>query len=105
MGVRDFTSLFFIDSEANQVFVYGTRPYAFYGMAILKLNALIKKNEYSKNWEALVTKYLTLTAKEISELSGNPRRESEIFLNELIDKGMLDKSTTWNGAIWNTQKL
>ncbi|MCE9538197.1 MAG: DsbA family protein [Bacteroidetes bacterium] len=105
MGVRGFPSLFFIDSDGNKEFVYGSKPYAFYETSILKLDPTIIKNEYSKNWEALFSKHPTLTAKEFSELSGNPRKESEIFLNELTEKGMLGKSTTKNGAIWNLLKL
>ena len=40
------------------------------------------------------------TAKEFSELSGTPRIESEKLLNELSDKGALDKLTTKNGSMW-----
>lgn len=104
MGVRGFPTMFFIDNEGNKEFVYGSKAYVFYEMAILKLNPTIKKTEYLKNWEALFTKYPTLTAKEFSELSGNPRKESEILLNELTEKGMLEKFTTKNGAIWNLLK-
>ncbi len=101
MRVRGFPSLFVIDDAGNQEFVYGTKPYAFYEMAVLKLNPSIQKKEYSKNWEALFLKYETLTAKEFSELSGTPRMESEILLNDLVTKGMLGKLTTKNGSIWN----
>jgi len=100
MGARGFPSMFFINSEANQEFVYGSKPYVFYEMAILKLNPTIKKNEYHKNWESLFSKYPTLTAKEFSELSGNPRKESELMLNELTIKGILSKTTTKNGSLW-----
>ncbi|MBK8500918.1 MAG: DsbA family protein [Saprospiraceae bacterium] len=103
-GVRGFPSMFFIDDAGNQEFVYGTKAYAFYEMAILKLNPSIQKNEYSKNWEFFFSKYATLTAKEFSELSGNPRKESEVLLNELSDKGLLGKTNTKNGAIWNLIK-
>ena len=44
------------------------------------------------------------TAKEFSELSGTPRIESEKLLNELSDKGALDKLTTKNGSIWTIKK-
>lgn len=101
MGARGFPSLFFIDNAGNQEFVYGSKPYVFYEMAILKLNATITKDEYSKNWEALFAKYPTLTAREFSELSGNPRKESETLLNEWTEKGKLGKTSTKNGAIWN----
>ena len=104
LGVRGFPTIFFIDEAGNRETVYGTRPYAFYEMAILKLNPNTTKSEYSKNWESLFSIYPTLTAKEYSELSGTPRMESEKVLNELSDKGALDKLTTKNGSMWTIKK-
>lgn len=103
LGVRGFPSMFFVDGAGNKEFVYGTKPYAFYEMAILKLNPSITKSEYGKNWESLFSKYNTLTAKEYAELSGTPRVDSEIFLNELSNKANLKKFITKNGAIWKFQ--
>ena len=51
----------------------------------------------------LFSKYPSLTAKEFSELSGTPRRESEKQLNELVAKGKLEKLTTKNGSIWTVK--
>ncbi|MBK5214758.1 MAG: DsbA family protein [Flavobacteriaceae bacterium] len=93
-GVRGFPTIFFLDESGNKEIVYGARPYAFYEMAILKLNPNVAKSEYSKNWETLFEIYPTLTAKEFSELSGTPRNESEKQLNELVVKGNLEKLTT-----------
>jgi len=100
-GVRGFPTIFFMDDSGNQELVYGSKPYAFYETAVLKLNPSAPKTEYSKNWETLFGKYHSLTAKEFSELSGTPRKESEKLLNELSDSGTLDKWTTKNGSIWN----
>lgn len=99
-GARGFPTIFFLDSAGNKEIVYGAKPYAFYEMAILKLNANITKSEYSKNWESLFSKYHSLTAKEFSVLSGNPRNESETLLDELSSSGTLEKLTTKNGSIW-----
>lgn len=99
-GARGFPTMFFIDEAGNQEMVYGSRSYAFYEIAILKLKPSIQKSEYSKTWESLFSNFHTLTAKEFSELSGTPRKDSETLLNELTEKGKLDKFTTKNGAIW-----
>ncbi len=99
-GVRGFPTLFFTDNSGNKEIVYGSKPYPFYETAILKLNPSIPKNEYSKNQEALFSKYHSLTAKEFSVLADTPGKESEKLLNELSDKGILEKLTTRNGAIW-----
>lgn len=99
-GVRGFPTLFFMDSTGNTEMIYGTKPYAFYETAILKLHETAVKSEYSKNWETLFSKFKTLTAKEFSVLSGTPRAESEKLLNELELKGQLEKLSTKNGSIW-----
>lgn len=104
LGVRGFPTVFFMDDSGETEVVYGSRPYAFYEMAILKLNPNADKREYSKNWETLFNLYPTLTAKEFSELSGTPRAESEAYLNELSSKGLLEKLTTKNGSIWKAIK-
>ncbi|WP_072348201.1 DsbA family protein [Flavobacteriaceae bacterium A100] len=104
LGVRGFPTMFFVDEAGNQETVYGTRPYAFYEMAILKLNPNTKKSEYSKTWENLFAIYPTLTAKEFSELSGTPRADSEKQLNDLVSAGKLKTYTTKNGSIWKITK-
>lgn len=100
LGVRGFPTMFFVDADGNKELVYGTKPYAFYEMAILKLNPSATKNEYDKNWKYLFSTYSSLTAKEFSELSGTPRAASELLLNQLSDQGVLEKWTTKNGYLW-----
>lgn len=104
MGVRGFPTMYFIDDTGNKELVYGSRPYAFYEMAILKLNPDIRKKEYSKKWEELFEHYNSLSAKEFSELSGMPRTESGTFLKELSTKGELEQLKTKNGSIWINNK-
>jgi len=104
-GVRGFPTLFFFDHSDNHEMLYGSRPYAFFEMAVLKLYPVAVKNEYRKDWEALFAIYPSLTAKEYSELSGTSRKESEAILNELTAKEILEKFTTKNGAIWSIKKV
>ena len=99
-GVRGFPTMFFIDKAGHKEMVYGSKPYAFYETAVLKLHPTVMKSEYSKTWEALFSKYISLTAKEFSELSGTPRVDSEKLLNDLVTKRHLEKLTTKNGSIW-----
>ncbi len=100
LGVRGFPTLFFLDDVGNKAIVYGSKPYAFYETAILKLKFNATKSEYTKNWETLFAIYPSLTAREFSELSGTPRNESENLLNELCKNEILQKLTTKNGSIW-----
>lgn len=99
-GVRGFPTMFFVDENGNKEFVYGSKPYSFYEVAVLKLAPTARKSEYKKSWEDLFSKYQTLTAKEFSELSGTPRKESEQLLDDLTLKGKLEKLTTKNGSLW-----
>lgn len=100
LGVRGFPTIFFFDENGTKETVYGSKPYAFYEMAVLKLNPNAVKKEYRKDWETLFAQYPSLTTKEFSELSGTPRAESESMLNALSRKGTLDKLTTKNGSMW-----
>jgi putative protein-disulfide isomerase len=99
-GVRSFPTMFFVDSLGQREIVIGSKPYAFYETAVIKIHPTVVKKEYSKDWETLFSIYHSLTAKEFSELSGVLRVESEIRLNELVTKGYLENLTTKNGSIW-----
>ncbi len=99
-GVRGFPTMFFLDAAGNKEMVYGSKPYALYEGAVLKLSPTAEKAEYRKDWETLFGKYNSLTAKEFSVLSGMPRADSEVMLNELAGKGALEKIVTKNGGIW-----
>lgn len=101
LGVRGFPTMFFMDDKGNSSFVYGSKPYPFYEVALLELAPNAIKSEHKKSWEDLFAKYPTLTAKEFSELSGIGRMDSEQLLNELAAAERLKKRTTKNGAIWS----
>lgn len=102
-GIRGFPTIYILNNDGNKEVIYGSKPYALYEAAILKLDATIIKSEYSKSWETLFSKYASLTAKEFSILSGTPRNESEDLLNRLSDDGKLKKTNTKNGSIWLTK--
>jgi len=105
LGVRGFPTMFFVDDKGNKEYVYGSKPYSFYEVAVLKLAPTAIKTEYKKGWEELFAKFSTLTAKEFAELSVTPRKESEQFLDELTAKGKLEKRTTKNGSIWKLKNI
>lgn len=99
-GVRGFPSLFFTDSSGNTEFVYGTKPYAVFENALLKLAGSAPKSDYVKTWESLFYKFKTLTNREYSELSGMPKNESMELLNDLTEKGILENRITKNGSMY-----
>ena len=100
LGVRGFPTIFFTDTTGQKEMVYGSKPYSTFESALLKLFPTATKTIYDKTWNAVFSKYHSLTAKEFSELTGMPRNESEKYLDNLTAKGHLEKQTTKNGAIW-----
>ena len=100
LGVRGFPRMFFTDTTGQKEMVYGSKPYSTFESALLKLFPTATKTSYDKTWNAVFSKYNSLTAKEFSELTGTPRNESEKYLDDLTAKGQLEKLTTKNGAMW-----
>lgn len=99
-GVRGFPTIFIHNKSGERDTIYGTKPYSLFEAAILMLDPSAIKKEYSKSQEALFSKYNSLTAREFSELSGISRNESEKYLDELTDNGILEKLMTKNGSLW-----
>jgi len=100
LGVRGFPTMFFTDTTGQKEMVYGSKPYSTFESTLLKLFPTATKTSYDKTWNAVFSKYNSLTAKEFSELTGTPRNESEKYLEDLTAKGQLEKLTTKNGAMW-----
>ncbi len=100
LNVRGFPTMFFIDQAGKKEIVYGSKPYSQYEAAIVKLTPGTTKEIFQKDWRALFSKYTSLTANEFSTLSGVSRKDAEIQLNELSDKGLLRKTITKNGSLW-----
>lgn len=100
LGVRGFPTMFFTDTTRQKKMVYGSKPYSTFESTLLKLFPTATKTSYDKTWNAVFSKYNSLTAKEFSELTGTPRNESEKYLDDLTAKGQLEKLTTKNGAMW-----
>lgn len=99
-GVRGFPTILFTDAAGRTEIVYGAKPYASFEAAVLKLHPTATKHDYDRGWEALFSKYRSLTAREFAELSGIPRSESESRLDALCDQGVLSKLTNKNGSLW-----
>ena len=105
LGVRGFPTMYFIDTTGQKEMVYGSKPYSTFESALLKLIPSATKTTYDKTWNAVFSKYHSLTAKEFSELTEIPRNESEKYLDNLTAKGHLEKQATKNGAIWTLKNI
>jgi predicted DsbA family dithiol-disulfide isomerase len=102
-GVRGFPTLYFENATGGKEVVYGSKPYAAYEAAVVKLYPHATKTSYDKHADAIFTRYHSLTAKEFSELTETPRTECEQLLDQLSAKGKLLKFSTKNGSLWTVR--
>lgn len=105
LSVRGFPTMFFTDATGKKELVYGSKPYQTFENALLKLLPSVSKTTYDKTWNAIFSKYHSLTAKEFSELTGTPRNECEKYLDDLTTNGKVQKLTIKNRAIWTLKNI
>ncbi|MCP2028298.1 putative DsbA family dithiol-disulfide isomerase [Flavobacterium sp. HSC-32F16] len=102
LGVRGFPTLFFADENNNRLTIYGSKSYHSYEDALLALYPEAKKKKFeNKNALSLFEVYPTLAPKEyaiIQEISVN---DASIILEELFQKGKLDKKEIKNGTLYS----
>jgi predicted DsbA family dithiol-disulfide isomerase len=104
MGVRGFPTMFFLDAKSNRELVYGSKPYAAYEAAVLKLYPGAAKHPYDRSTEKLFKYYSSLTAREFSELSGTPGGEAASTLQSFTEQGFLERLDTKNGSLWRVRR-
>ena len=98
-GVRGFPTLFFVDSNNNRQLLYGARPYTDFVRIIQFMHPEAVKKPLPQN-NNLFKHYPTLTAKEFSVLTGQTVNQSIQTLDGWVAKGILEKHSTKNGALW-----
>jgi predicted DsbA family dithiol-disulfide isomerase len=104
MGVRGFPTMFFLDAKNNRELVYGSKPYAAYEAALLKLSPASVRHNYDRSTESLFAHYSSLTAREYSELSGTPRADAASTLQSYTEQGFLERLDTKNGSLWRVRR-
>lgn len=100
LGVRGFPSVFIADRDQQTEFIYGSKPYVVYEGAILKLLPEAAREDYPRDWEALLQKFGTMTAREYAVLSGLERKQAEDDLDRLADTGKIKVIKTKNGKMY-----
>lgn len=103
LGVRGFPTMFFVDQNGDMEKVYGLKPYADYENALRKQLPSATKSAIDPDWKNLFSIYHSLTSREFTELSGIARKDSDVYLQTLVDAGHLSKLTTKNGILWSLQ--
>lgn len=103
-GVRGFPTLFFFDSNGNQVSIYGFKPYEQFEKAILKLFPAAKPKQAFTSLLSLLQHYTTVTTKEFAVIAGKSLEESYQLLSEFSSAGVIHKQTSKNGDLWISEK-
>ncbi|WP_095954530.1 DsbA family protein [Flavobacterium sp. ACN6] len=101
LAVRGFPTLFFADANNNKLTVYGSKPYASYENALSALFPEAKKKNISNtNTLALFEIYPTLAPKECAVIHDISVNDAKIILEELYEKGKLNKTSIKNGTLY-----
>lgn len=102
LGVRGFPTLFFADENKNQLTVYGSKPYASYENALLALYPEAKKQPtINENPLSIFEIYPTLAPKEYAVLFDKSYVEATTILENLFEKGELNKKSIKNGSLYS----
>ncbi|XDZ55877.1 DsbA family protein [Flavobacterium tructae] len=101
LGIRGFPNLFFSDGNQNQLTVYGSKPYASYENAILALFPDAKKKKTANEHPlSLFEIYPTLAPKEYAVILDISYDEANTILEQLFEKGELNKKSVKNGVLY-----
>lgn len=100
LGVRGFPTIFFTDEDDNRLNVYGVKPYEQFEQTLLKLYPQAVKKPVDTSYESVFAYYPTLTTKEFSLLTDKNKEAAESPLNNLVDKGKIEKYSSKNGVLW-----
>lgn len=102
LGVRGFPTLFFADGNKNQLTVYGSKPYVSYENALLALHPEAKKKPIiNENPLSIFEIYPTLAPKEYAVLLDKSYAEATAILENLFEKGELNKKSIKNGSLYS----
>lgn len=102
LGVRGFPTLFFADGNKNQFTVYGSKPYVSYENTLLALYPEAKKKPIiNENPLSIFEIYPTLAPKEYAVLLDKSYDEATTILENLFEKGELNKKSIKNGSLYS----
>lgn len=102
LNVRGFPTLFFADWNQNQLTVYGSKPYASYENALLALFPEAQKKKIpNENTLSIFEIYPTLAPKEFAVIFDISTSHAAIILEELFEKGKLEKKKIKNGTLYS----
>jgi len=103
LGVTSFPTLIFSDQEGQPVVLKGYHPYERFEEVILNLVPAAKKKAIDTDSKNLFTHFPTMADKEFALLSNISKDEATIVLDDLFQKGHLEKHESKNGVLWKSR--
>ena len=100
LGVRGFPTMLYYGKDNQQTTVYGSKPYAEFENAAIKMFPEIEKQAYDQSWEYLFFKFGSLTTKEFAVLAGISKQQAETGLDQLYNQKKLEKVVSKNGNLF-----
>lgn len=100
MDVSSFPTLVFADRAGHVVRLKGYQHYQDLEQAILHLLPFAKKAEIDRQPESLFSQFPTMVDAEFAFLSNLMRKDARQLLQELNQKGYIEKVESRNGILW-----
>lgn len=100
LGITSFPTLIFSDKTNQHVTVKGYQTYQHYENVILSMVPTAKKEAIDTEPKNLFTQFPTMADKEFALLSNITKEEAGVILEDLYNKGHLEKYDSKNGILW-----
>jgi 2-polyprenyl-6-methoxyphenol hydroxylase-like FAD-dependent oxidoreductase/predicted DsbA family dithiol-disulfide isomerase len=100
MDVNSFPTLFFTDRAGNEVRLKGYQHYQDFEQAIRQLLPFAKKAEIDREPESLFRNFPSMVDAEFALLSNLVKKDARKLLQELNQRGFIDKVESGNGILW-----
>jgi 2-polyprenyl-6-methoxyphenol hydroxylase-like FAD-dependent oxidoreductase/predicted DsbA family dithiol-disulfide isomerase len=102
LGVTSFPTLIFSDRVNNSITLKGYQTYERYEEIILSLVPSAKKEVIDTDPKNLFSHFPTMADKEFALLSNMTRAETATLMDDLYNKGYLEKYESKNGILWKS---
>ena len=103
LGITSFPTLIFTDKDGQPVILKGYHPYERFEEIILGLAPSAKKKAINTDSKNLFTHFPTMADKEFELLSNLSKHDATIILDDLHQKGHIEKHESKNGVLWKSR--
>jgi 2-polyprenyl-6-methoxyphenol hydroxylase-like FAD-dependent oxidoreductase/thioredoxin-related protein len=104
LDITGFPTLIFSDGAGRSITLKGYQPYGRIENVILELLPAAKKNEFNKEPGSLFRNFPTMVDEEFALLSNLVRKDAQRVLQELNNKGFIEKMVSKKGNLWRRNR-